>query len=118
LSGNSLIPRKQSIKNICYLLTSFPNPSETFISDEAASLITHGITPFVFALRAGDVSVLHPSARQIINADLVTYLKPIARLVAIAAVFKLLLTKPRQALSCFFKSLRMKDRWLYFYGHL
>ena len=97
-----MILRKQSIKNLCYLLTSFPNPSETFISEEAASLITHGITPFVFALRAGDVSVLHPAARQIINA-LVTYLKPIARLVAITAVFKLLLTKPRQALSCFFK---------------
>ncbi|MGK2907151.1 MAG: glycosyltransferase family 4 protein [Desulfuromonadales bacterium] len=108
--------QKQAINNkaICYVLNSFPNPSETFISGEAASMLDFGIIPYILALKPGDMSVVHPSARKLMDAGLVTIKQEFSKIESLYSLLKLLLFRPRIAFKCFFKALFSGDRWLYF----
>ena len=106
----------QDIKNkaICYVLNSFPNPSETFISGEAASMLDFGVTPYILALNPGDTTVVHPTARKLIDADLVTVKREISKIESLSSLIKLLFIQPRFSFKCFCKALFAEDRWLYF----
>jgi len=101
-------------KVICYVLNSFPNPSETFISGEAASMLDFGITPYILVLNQGDVSVVHPSAKKLIDAGLVTTKHEVSKFEALRSLFKIILLRPGTVFKCFCKALFSVDRWLYF----
>jgi colanic acid/amylovoran biosynthesis glycosyltransferase len=104
----------KKIKNICYVLESFPNPSETFISDEAASMMDLGVTPFVLALGEGDSSVVHPIAKKLLDKGLLTVVKEVTKTQSLISIIKLLFKKPIQAISCIINLLSSEDRWIYF----
>ena len=55
--------------NIAYVLVSFPEPSQTFISDEALSVDRLGEnTSFLFA-NHGSSAVVHESARALLGKN-------------------------------------------------
>jgi glycosyltransferase involved in cell wall biosynthesis len=60
---------------VAYILDSFPNVSETFISDEIYSVVQAGIDCRIFALRRGKATVVHPRAQSLIEAGKVQYLR-------------------------------------------
>jgi glycosyltransferase involved in cell wall biosynthesis len=101
-------------KAICYVLNSFPNPSETFISGEAASMLDFGVTPYILALKPGDTTVVHPAARKLIDAGLVTEKREISKIESLSSLVKLLLIQPKYSFVCLCKALFAEDRWLYF----
>ena len=100
--------------SICYILNSFPRPSETFISDELSSMLDLGIKPYVLIFNEGEMKILHPSARKIIDSDLVRKIKPTSKQKALIAVLCLFMLFPRNTLFILSKALRANDRWLYF----
>jgi glycosyltransferase involved in cell wall biosynthesis len=107
------LPEKK-IKNILYVVSSFPRPSETFISDEVASLFLFGIKPHLLSLNLGDEDVVHASAKHLIDNDCVTYVSSISRISIIYAIFKLLFKRPFRVFRSLKKAYGSKYRWLYF----
>lgn len=102
------------IKKICYILNNFPQPSETFVSDEAASFIDIGITPFILAINKGDFDLIQPSARKLLDSNLVTFIYSCTKIQSLCSVFRLFFKRPKMVFYCLLKSLRSQDRWLYF----
>jgi len=102
------------INKICYILNNFPLPSETFISDEAASFIDIGVTPFILVINKGNFSLIQPSARKLLDKNLVTFILPCTKLQSLYSVFLLFFHRPKRVYGCLLKSLRSQDRWLYF----
>ena len=77
-------------------------------------MIDAGVTPYIFTLRAGDSSVMHPSSKKLIDAGLITHQKEVKRLQSLVAVFQLFLKRPKNTFFCLIKALKSKNRWLYF----
>ena len=104
----------KKIKNICYVLNSFPNLSETFISDEAFSMYGCGVTPHILSLKEGNTVTVHPAAEKLLNSGNVTLVTHVPRATALKAVLRLFMMQPFHTAICFIKSLGSTDRWLYF----
>ncbi len=102
------------IKKVCYLLINFPLPSETFISDEAASLLDIGVTPYILAINQGNFKTLQPSAEKLLDENLVTFISTCTRYQSFLSVITLFCQRPKRVLGCLLKSFRSQDRWLYF----
>lgn len=102
------------IKNILYVVSSFPRPSETFISDEVASMFLFGIKPHLLSLNFGDENVVHASAKHLIDSDCVSYVSNISRISALTAIFKLFCHNPIRSFKTLKKAYSSEFRWLYF----
>lgn len=103
-----------NINKICYILNAFPMPSETFISDEITSMFDLEFSSYVLFLREGDRTIVHPSARRIIDSNRIQAINSKSKLVALIYVFRLFLKRPLNTMSVFLKSMRASDRWRYF----
>ncbi|SDB58219.1 Glycosyltransferase involved in cell wall bisynthesis [Desulfonatronum thiosulfatophilum] len=102
------------LKAICYVLNYFPEPSLTFISDEAASLMHLDITPYVLTFNHGlERSVLQPSARKIIDQGLFRKIVIPSKARTLRAIPQLALRNPRKTFFCCMRILKSKDRWHY-----
>lgn len=87
-------------KSITFLLNSFPNPSETFISDEIESLISQGCDVTVYSMQTPKKGVLHKNAKKILDKGIVRYLDPPSKKDKIFAFFKMCF-KPKELLAFF-----------------
>jgi colanic acid/amylovoran biosynthesis glycosyltransferase len=101
-------------RSLCYVLRSFPEPSETFIADEANSVAAQGVRVSVVHLHAGNSSVVHPSSQQLLEQGCVFHTRRPGRWRSAASLGKLLLQQPWQTLFGLGKALRSPHRWLYF----
>lgn len=84
-----------------YLLNSFPNLSETFISDEIHCLIQQGIEIKVFSLQKPDLSTVHPNAKEILESGAVQYLTEPTKLKKITSLIGLAFNAPAKLISLF-----------------
>ncbi|MGD9948952.1 MAG: glycosyltransferase family 4 protein [Desulfobulbus sp.] len=102
------------LNNIYYILRSFPNVSETFISDEIFSMYNWGVTPHILTFKKGNTKTVHPSAEILQNAGIVTLVSPVSKSTALKAVLGLFMIKPFHTLICFVKAVFSPERWLFF----
>lgn len=82
-----------------YLLNSFPNLSETFISDEIHCLLKQGVTIKVFSLDKPDLSTVHPNAKEILESGIVEYLDQPTPLKKLSSLLRLILINPSRLVS-------------------
>jgi len=102
------------LKTIAYVIRSFPEPSETFIADEAVSLLNEGLQPCIIHLYDGNAKVLHPAAQTLLeNAPRLKV--QLARPPAIlSSLVRWLMVSPVRTIRTLKKALRAPDRWCYF----
>lgn len=86
-------------KPIVYLLNSFPNISETFITDEILALIDQGVPICIFSLNKPETTVMHENARKILAKNIVNYLENPGRLKIIKNIIWLALFKPQKIIT-------------------
>lgn len=98
---------------VAYVLKSFPEPSETFVADEIASLEHVGIEPVVLHVYAGDLSVVHPSARAVMAAGHVFKLGGVSLWTAAKSFARLLALAPWRSLRTLRMAAGHRDRWCY-----
>lgn len=98
---------------VAYVLKSFPEPSETFVADEIASLERVDIDPVVLHVYSGNLSVVHPSATAVMAAGAVFKLGGVSPWAAAKAFASLLAVAPWRTLRTLQKILGHQDRWCY-----
>lgn len=101
-------------RSLCYVLRSFPEPSETFIADEANSVAARGVRVSVVCLHDGSRGVVHPSSQQLMEQGCMFHIGQPGRWSVAVSLVKLFLQQPRQTLLGLSKALRSPHRWLYF----
>lgn len=107
--------KESSKMNVCYVVMSFPRPSETFIAEEAMSLYEHQIEPHILSVYEGDSSIIHESSRNLIGAGNITYIKPESKKKILSSLLKLFLAQPINTLKGLKNAINSPtDRWLYF----
>lgn len=84
---------------VCYFVTGFPHPSETFIADEAQSLRDMGARVFIVHLYAGDVEVVHPTSANLLADGIVRRVPRLTIGGLLRGVLTLLRERPLQTLS-------------------
>lgn len=102
------------LTGICYVLNYFPQPSETFIADEALSVRDCGARSFVLYLSDGDASVIHPSAGELIDSGVTRKTVFTNRVNALRSWGWILTRRPRSALIGMVRAIFAADRWRYF----
>lgn len=103
------------LKQICYVVMTFPQVSETFIVEEAQSLKSCDVDMCLIALNQGNFDLVHPSAKALLEQNKVSYITNSSRLQSLSALLFLILKKPCTALRTLFNALKMSDqRWRYF----
>ncbi len=110
---NSITASATRRMRVAYVLKSFPEPSETFVADEIASLDQASVDPAVLHVYAGDTRVVHPSARAVLEAGLVFRLGLASKLDSLRALLTLLMTAPWRTLGVLLKAARHRDRWCF-----
>jgi glycosyltransferase involved in cell wall biosynthesis len=98
---------------VAYVLKSFPEPSETFVADEIASLDQASVDPAVLHVYAGDTRVVHPSAQAVLDSGLVFRLGQASKWDAIKALLALFMSSPGRTLKVLLKALGHRDRWCF-----
>jgi len=102
------------LKSIGYILNFFPLPSETFISDEIASLYKSELTPAIIYINKGNLSNVHPSARLVLDKARLFHLTATNRLAQLWALATLFLKSPKRIIKVLMKALKHPERWRYF----
>jgi glycosyltransferase involved in cell wall biosynthesis len=82
---------------IIYLLNSFPNISETFISDEIYSLLKQGVCIEIYSLHNPEQLFVHDNAQKIIDQGCVHYLSEPTKTDKLKGLLYVLLKKPLRA---------------------
>jgi glycosyltransferase involved in cell wall biosynthesis len=95
-----------------YVLASFPEPSQTFIADEAVSLARFGIQPCILHMRDGDQQVLHRSAADLMSQAPRFRLGQATRMDVARACAWLLVRRPRAVLATLKQAAGAPHRWL------
>lgn len=98
---------------VCYVVRSFPEPSETFISEEAASLISAGVRPCIVHLQDGNVAVVHPCAQTLLDHAPRLRIKSAGLASMLGYIALWLLTAPLRTLCILGKAARHPARWCY-----
>lgn len=100
---------------VAYVLGSFPEPSETFVADEALSVAQQGLQVCFMSARQGSHSVVQPSARALLDSSghAFHHLGQASRGSLIAALFWLLLRNPGRTLKTMGAAVRSPHRWCY-----
>lgn len=101
-------------KSLCYVLRSFPEPSETFIADEAVSVMDCGVKVSIVVMNDGNRSVVHPSSQRLLDERGVYYVGRPGRWAMAQGLARLILRQPLKTLGALVKALRSPDRWIYF----
>lgn len=99
------------LRNVAYVVNSFPEPSETFIADEALSLAAQDVCASVLYLHEGNRSVVHPSARALLDSGRLFRVGVASRSQKIACLGKLLLRAPARTLRTLAASFGHRERW-------
>lgn len=102
------------LKTVAYLIRSFPEPSETFIAEEALSLWSAGVRPFIIHLQDGDATVLHPAAQALLDKALRLRIRATPAAAMLANLARWMSVAPIRTLRTLSKALRHPSRWCYF----
>lgn len=102
------------VKSVAYILRSFPEPSETFIAEEAASLAAFGIRISVFHLLNGDRTTTHPTTQMLLDRAHIRQIRPISVPAMFVFLLRWLLVAPIRTLLTLLASLKHPARWCYF----
>jgi len=102
------------LKRICYIITSFPQISETFIVEEAISLYDFKVDFSIFSQKEGDFSLVHPSAQRLLDQKKITYIKKASKIESLIALIKLISIFPLNTLKTLIKAINHPLRWRYF----
>jgi colanic acid/amylovoran biosynthesis glycosyltransferase len=105
---------KPPIRVVAYVLRSYPEPSETFISEEAASLLDHGITPCILHILEGTSAVRHPTNQALLEHAPVRRVGKSTRREVLSALARWLVARPIGTLLTLGRALRHPNRWCYF----
>lgn len=96
-----------------YVLDRFPAISETFISDEVYSVIQAGVSCHVFSLDQSSLAVVHPRAKQVVEAGVVSYCKTKSLLSDLCDLLVLAIRNPTRTVRTLALALRDKEhKWL------
>lgn len=101
-------------KSVAYVIKAFPEPSETFIAEEAASLITADVLPCMLHLQDASSSILHPSAQALIANGLRFRMKQTKTPSFILYLALWSLIAPRRTFRILCKAWQHSSRWCYF----
>ncbi len=96
---------------VAYVLRSFPEASETFVSDEVASLHGIGAFPLVLSVNPGESKVLHGSAKTVLASTPFLVLGNVTRSQMLAAMWALVRLQPIRAVQGIWRVLLDSDRW-------
>jgi len=102
------------LKRLCYVITSFPQISETFIVEEALSLYDFDVDFCIFALKEGNFDLVHPSAQALLDKNKIIYTEGVSKEQAINALIKLMIINPLKTLKTLIKAINHPLRWRYF----
>jgi colanic acid/amylovoran biosynthesis glycosyltransferase len=96
----------KNFRTIAYILDSFPNVSETFVSNEINELIKLGWTVKIFALHRPNVDIVHDSARTLLQETV--YLPRLVNNIKILkGIFSLIKFRPKKVIYTFLESRRL-----------
>ena len=98
---------------VCYVLKSFPTPSETFVADEAVGLVDAGLDICIFHLQQGQTDVLHNSSRRLLNEGRAQLLSETSRKTVLLALFILGVRRPLAIASLLWKLRKEPERWMW-----
>lgn len=100
-------------RTVAYVITSFPQPSETFIAEEILSLFSQNIQPCILYEYEGNFSKVHPSAQALLDKAKLLRLGTTSKFKAIASLGRLALRAPLRTLRTLLVSLKCQNRWHY-----
>ncbi len=109
-------PLPSSRLAVCYVLRSFPEPSETFIADEMLSVQAQGVDVRVLQLNESPLHVVHPSAQRILDQHIVTHMQPPTRAAMLGVLLRLGVRHPVRTLRVLLHALASDQRWAYFHA--
>lgn len=111
-----LSPKRHTrmLKTVAYVIRSFPEPSETFIAEEAASLIQAGIQPCIIHLRDGNATVVHPAAQTLLQKAPRLLVPAASAFSTIKNLCRWMTVAPIRTLRTLGQALRHPKRWCYF----
>lgn len=101
----------QSVLCVAYVLRSFPEPSETFVADEIASLPLSEVHASVISVRAGRTDVVHASASRVLSARPVLTMSSTSRKQAVLALLRLFANAPLRTSRIALHTLGSAERW-------
>ena len=101
------------LRTVAYVIRSFPEPSETFIAEEAASLMLVGIQPCILHLNEGNYTVVHPSAKVLLESAKQLHIKTANAFTILASFSLWMLASPIRTIRTLIKAVRHPDRWCY-----
>ena len=73
-----------------------------------------GVTPYIFSLGEGEMSLLHPSAKKALDFNLLTKITNKSKKQSLKYICRLFLMHPRNTIFALFKAFRSRYRWIYF----
>ena len=98
--------------NIAYFLNSFPNTSETFISDEIYSIVTRSDADCrVISIGKSNSTIVHPRAKKIVDSGCVAQPSESTLTNDICSFLFLLVRRPLKALATALLALRSRRDW-------
>lgn len=101
------------LRTVAYVIRSFPEPSETFIAEEAASLLLIGIQPCILHLNEGNRTVVHPSAKILLERAKQLHIKTSNISTILASLSLWMLASPVRTIRTLIKAARHPNRWCY-----
>ena len=103
------------LNTVAYVLGSFPEPSETFVADEALSVARQGLRCRIMAVREGNRAVVQPAARALLDSTGAPFrLGQAPRGPLLTMLLRLLLRHPLRTLRTLRNAARSPHRWCYF----
>ncbi len=106
-------PESTPLLRIAYFVTSFPEPSETFIVDEMASMLSLGVDAYLLYLKQSNAKVAPLKAVAIQQAGRAKRLdrRPLVR--CLLTLLSLLVRRPFRTLRVLARSWTHSHRWIY-----
>jgi colanic acid/amylovoran biosynthesis glycosyltransferase len=100
--------------SICYILNSFPEASETFISEEIRSVVDMGIDLQILKLNIGKSDVVHLTTKKVLNSSRCTLIDESSRWRMLLALHGLMHISLLRTLRTLLNALQSENRWCYF----
>jgi len=102
------------MKSICYVLRSFPLPSETFIANEAITVRDLGNKVAILYLHEGNTDVVHPVAQSLIDTCQVKQISQIGWLKILRYLLSFMMASPLRTFRTLIQAFKSKARWSFF----
>jgi colanic acid/amylovoran biosynthesis glycosyltransferase len=102
------------IETVAYVIRSFPEPSETFIAEEALSLFHAGVQPCVIHLHDAKSAVLQPAAQALQDSAPRLRVHQASSVAILEYLLRWATVAPFRTFRTLCKAFRHPNRWCYF----